>query len=431
MHVVVIVLGDIGRSPRMQYHSASLAKLSQVNDVTVIGYGGEKLIADLNENPKVHVQAINMADPRLNVRSAILRALVKGFYLLFCLGYFLFYYLRAYDAILIQNPPSLPAVFVAFTASIFNGAHIIIDWHNLGYSIYEHTLKSKTHPLVIITKLIEHNICSLAHHHVCVSKSLQRYLKDHANIEATVLYDRPPKLFQHSVDENHDDLGRLPFLKSLGIDNFSPTFLEQRKAPALLVSGTSWTPDEDFSLLLEALVSLEAFLSSSKHMESNSNKFDSLICVVTGKGELKAHYEQRVRELENQKKLGLFVVIRTAWLAIEDYPRLLASADLGVSLHSSTSGLDLPMKVLDMFGCGLPVLALDFPTLHELVQTDVNGDIFTNAHTLTEQLKYLLFATKQGTESMKRWRENLEKLEHWEDNWTQHMLPIVLSTSDR
>lgn len=119
--------------------------------------------------------------------------------------------------------------------------------------------------------------------------------------------------------------------------------------PALLISSTSWTPDEDFGILLAALDAYE------KRAVEESAHYPRLVCVITGKGPQKEHYKALIRERPWQK-----VSVVTPWLENADYPRLLAAGDLGVCLHYSSSGLDLPMKVVDMFGCGLPVCAMDF-----------------------------------------------------------------------
>lgn len=74
------------------------------------------------------------------------------------------------------------------------------------------------------------------------------------------------------------------------------------------------------------------------------------------------------------------------WLEADDYPVLLSLCDVGICLHYSSSGLDLPMKVVDMFGAGIPVLAVDYRTLGELVKNDENGLIFKDQVQLADQL---------------------------------------------
>lgn len=136
----------------------------------------------------------------------------------------------------------------------------------------------------------------------------------------------------------------------------SPTMRPDR--PAILVSSTSWTPDEDFSILLEALGMYEARAREIfPRGKEGGSSLPKLLAIVTGKGPMKKQYMEEVGKMQESWK---WVRCISLWLEAEDYPVLLGSADLGVSLHSSSSGLDLPMKVVDMFGCGLPVCALRF-----------------------------------------------------------------------
>ena len=119
-------------------------------------------------------------------------------------------------------------------------------------------------------------------------------------------------------------------------------------------------------------------------------------------------------------------------------------ADLGVSLHTSTSGLDLPMKVLDMFGSAVPVCAFRFPSLSELVQDGRNGLSFQDSDQLAQQLLRLLVrpdphfrsdspavevAESAGTDCALRELQHLKagasQISCWEDNWNSVMLPMV------
>jgi hypothetical protein len=52
-HVVVAVLGDVGRSPRMQYHANSFAGFENVGRVTLLGYEGEECMSIVSENPVI------------------------------------------------------------------------------------------------------------------------------------------------------------------------------------------------------------------------------------------------------------------------------------------------------------------------------------------------------------------------------------------
>lgn len=306
---------------------------------------------------------------------------------------------------LVQNPPSIPTLAIAAIVCFLRNTDLVIDWHNFGYSILALKL-GDAHPLVRISAWYEKVFAKAARHHITVTDAMARVLKNEYKVTAQSLHDRPASMFRPINSQ-----ARLKFLSRLPeTAQYAQDLLPTSKTPwKLIVSSTSWTADEDFSLLLDALSAYSAQVDSNKHLPR-------ILAIITGKGPLKEYYLSKVRTLNQANKLTN-VVIQTAWLTPEDYALLLASADLGVSLHTSSSGVDLPMKVVDMFGAGLPVVGWGkFEAWPELVQEDVNGKGFDSSQQLMGQL-VSLFGEADGL--LKKLKDGaLEESDNrWDNEW--------------
>nr|XP_040046472.1 chitobiosyldiphosphodolichol beta-mannosyltransferase isoform X2 [Gasterosteus aculeatus aculeatus] len=437
--VCVLVLGDLGRSPRMQYHALSLSKHGY--HVTFVGFSETKPHEDVLRQERIKMEPIrevkgvqgtnttctsSSVGPKIftYVTKVILQTLQLLLVLL---------KMETQSHILMQNPPGLPGMAVAWLVCVLRGSRFVVDWHNYGFTIMALSLGA-AHPLVRLAKWYEHFFGPLAAHSLCVTAAMKDDLQKNWGIGATTLYDRPASVFRETpVKRRHELFVRLADahlqFQSSGCEEdervegtaFSVRDLSgdavtlRAERPALLLSSTSWTEDEDFSVLLDALEDYEGFINAGAALPP-------LVCVITGRGPQKDHYMKLIDSLRLEH-----VKICTPWLEAEDYPVLLGSADLGVCLHKSSSGLDLPMKVVDMFGCCLPVCAIHFNCLHELVKHEENGLIFRDSQELAEQLKSLLSGFPSSDGRLGDFRRNLRtsRGQSWDDNWDQNVLPLV------
>lgn len=392
--IAIFVLGDLGHSPRMSYHALSFSKLNYY--VTLCGYlqslPSEDVLDDVNIDIKQIPVVVNHGE----------------FFLLFAFRkvcsqvmhlFSILFQLRGVDYILIQNPPSLPILLVAivFVKLFSRNTRIIIDWHNLNYSILNLKYNNENHPLVRFLRSYEKYLSRFAAYNLTVTKRMKKYLIDEFGLDSKrilILHDRPPTAFQ-PLENRKEVLDTNYIFEGIG---------EKHK---ILVSSTSFTPDEDFNILLGAL----------KAYDSNSSN-QPLLLIVTGKGPMKQAFLDRVEELHFLKK----VIIKTAWLSIEEYPVILATADLGISLHTSSSGIDLPMKIVDFFGCGVPVISLDFAAIGELVKQNHNGIIVKGDDPAGEICKQLerLFTDEEKLAIIKRGALEESNL-RWDENWMKTM----------
>jgi beta-1,4-mannosyltransferase len=389
----------------MQYHALALAV--NEGEVDLVGLEGAPLHAVLTAEPRIRSHRLSdrlfrsrtsrgrtrfvlMSAARVSMQgSALLSMLLR---------------LPKPDVILVQNPPALPTLPAAWMAARMRGARLVIDWHNLSHTMLAVRL-GEEHRAVRALKRSERRWARRADAHIAVSKSLADWLQKEWKITATVLYDRPPAIFTRTPLAAANDLWqRLSRELNLG----------SRRIP-IVVAPTSWTLDEDFDLLLEALERAERTLTSQLGRADGSAP--DLAVLLTGRGDMRADFERRVARRDFKR-----LAVRTVWLEPADYPTLIGMADAGLCLHQSSSGLDLPMKLADFRGAEVPVCAFDYsPVLGEVLTHGREGITFHEPGQLASVLLALATAdlsTAPAFAAARTWLAG-NPVERWEAEWSR------------
>jgi beta-1,4-mannosyltransferase len=419
--VAIVVLGEIGQSPRMQLHARAL--VDHGLSVDVVAYGGDATPAWLRKNPRIGLWALPAPGwaqrhqlPRVIF---IVYALCRMARISFSLLWTLLVRIPRPDVILLQTPPPVPTMAACLLAGRWRGASTIIDWHNYGHTLLALHL-GEGHWAVRLIHWAERTFGRRAAHHLCVSRAMRHDLAERWGIpDAVVLHDLPPEQFGEASDTDRRRLFEglfstipEPMARALA------TGSENR--PGLLVSPTSWTADEDFALLLDALDHCDAAMAEEE-AEAGGGVFPDLLVLLTGNGPQRQSYEERIALLDLRR-----IVIRTAWLSSEDFPVLLGSADLGLCLHNSSSGVDLPMKIAEMQGANLPVCAFDYgPCLTEMVDPGETGLLFTDSASLSRHLRDLFRNFPAGAQHLAALRNALRARpkRHWGEEWRDRAAP--------
>lgn len=442
-----------------KYHCLSLA--NQANfDVDFIGFCESKPCEQLLNNKHINLRHLRVpVVPSLLNHFYISRVIFKTWIQLFLLLRMLLFTITQPKYILCQTPPAIPLLAVALLVCRIRGAKLVVDWHNYGFT-WLAVNRPASSILIKMHQIYEMTFAQWADYHFCVSRAMKHDLKTNWKINALVLYDHPQPFFHRSTTEEklslfsrHSFLGLneclegpwkqkqddsenvisngrlLSYSASLCRNDEHFMYKEnnfinedgsmKENRPALLVSSTSWTADEDFSVLLESLLACDLMAR-----QQEPKYFPRIKLVVTGRGDLKSYFEHQISNI----KLKYFQ-ISTAFLSFADYACLLGAADLGISMHFSSSKLDLPMKVVDMFGAGCPVVAFDYGCLDELVQDGINGFTFKN----DQQLGNLLFKTlrkfpknEKTLKTMSHYIQNQTKTKSWDQAWQEVAKPVFI-----
>jgi beta-1,4-mannosyltransferase len=395
----VLVLGDLGRSPRMLNHALALAEDGA--EVSLCGYQETPVDGAVLSDPRIRLQRIRSLRraPEGAPRFWFLAVTaLRSACLLFESLWTLLVGTPRADAVLVQNPPTVPTLLAAWLAARMRGSSFIIDWHNFGYTMLTARLEPK-HFVVQLGKAWECWLGRKADAHFCVSMAMRRILIEEFGLPAPiVLYDKPRELLPFLPVSERSAAAR-KILTRAG--------LTLPQDAALAICPTSWSADEDLDLLLEGLELWDSQAGASPRTQ--------LMVLITGRGPLRAEFEGRLSHVSWRR-----VILRTAFLDPADYRELLRAAHLGFSLHRSSSGVDLPMKIIDLFGARTPALVLDYGAcLKEQIQPGRTALTFRDSQEFAGRMDELLQGFPENPQLLERMQRDIETSasETWGEAW--------------
>lgn len=321
-------------------------------DVHLVGYDRTSLPPNLRgvHNLRVHALRDRGAAAGGGLGAALGTAL-RGIRLGWGLGKSLLRDIDSPSVLVVQTPPSLPTLPIAMLAAKLRGATLVVDWHNLGWTLLALRF-GPGHPLVRLNKWAEIWLSRRAAIHLSVSQALADHLAKHGAANPHVLHDGPSS-----------------------VRAFQPGGVDLPNDRLVVVAPMGWTRDDDLPLLASAVE-----LTSLRLEELEAER--TLELVVSGTGPLRDEWRVKLEALGNDR-----VTIQARDVPSEEYPDLLASAHLGLSIHRSASGLDLPMKVVEFLAAGVPVLAMDDGSpLSEIAPPGTGVLTYRTAEELASQL---------------------------------------------
>ena len=98
--------------------------------------------------------------------------------------------------LLVQTPPAIPSLAAVWLVRLVRCTRVVVDWHNLAFTVMAQGGLGASHPLVRLSRAYESQLSRALDDHLCVTDAMARWLRAQSGVVPRVLHDRPPAFFR-------------------------------------------------------------------------------------------------------------------------------------------------------------------------------------------------------------------------------------------